>query len=81
MAPESKPDMICDATCQETLQEFFTEVLGLDEKTSGEGARKLQQTVSAEIVERIVTYTAYVKSIYSKEEGARVCSFKQYLQK
>lgn len=81
MATDVDPDVPGEACCRETLEKFFTDVLGLDEKTSKAGACKLLQTVSAEVVTRIVTYITYLEKTCPKDGAGKGGGFKQFLQK
>lgn len=60
----------------ETLRNFFIDVLGIDRKTADEGACRMEHAASANIIERMVQYTRYLK-----DECAGNNCFQEYLQK
>ncbi len=55
----------------ETLCEFFTEILGLDEKNANKGARKIERAIAPVIIQRIVEYTENMKSSSSQKGDAK----------
>ncbi len=65
----------------ETLRDFFIDVLGVDPKIADEGACKMEHATSANIIDRMVKYTKYLK-IECKGRGCdKVNCFGDYLKK
>lgn len=80
MLADYDPDVIGDMDHNKILQQFFSEVLGLDEQRAEEGAATIQQAVSPEIISRIVEYTTHLKhSCPDQEQPAG--SFQRFLRK
>ena len=64
----------------ETLREFFIEVLGIDAKLADEGACRMEHVASANIIDRMVKYTQYLK-LECKGHGCdKVNCFDDYLK-
>lgn len=64
----------------ETLRDFFIDVLGIDAKLADEGACKMEHVASANIIDRMVKYTKYLK-IECKGRGCdKVNCFDDYLK-
>jgi len=64
----------------ETLRDFFIDVLGIDAKLADEGACKMEHAASANIIDRMVKYTKYLK-IECKGHGCdKVNCFEDYLK-
>ncbi len=64
----------------ETLKQFFTEVLGLEEQLAEEGACKMEHLASADLIRRVVLYTRIVKEEHNDPQAGVVERFKRYLQ-
>jgi DtxR family transcriptional regulator, Mn-dependent transcriptional regulator len=65
----------------ETLRDFFIDVLGIDAKLADKGACKMEHVASANIIDRMVKYTEYLK-IECKGRGCdKVDCFDDYLKK
>ncbi len=65
----------------ETLRDFFIEVLGVDRKTADAGACKMEHAASANIIERMIQYTRYLKEECKQENCASIDGFQEYLIK
>ncbi len=64
----------------ETLRDFFINVLGVDAKLADEGACRMEHVVSANVIDRMVKYTKYLK-IECKGRGCdKVNCFDDYLK-
>jgi len=64
----------------ETLRDFFIDVLGIDAKLADKGACKMEHVASANIIDRMVKYTKYLK-IECKGRGCdKVHCFDDYLK-
>ena len=64
----------------ETLRDFFIEVLGIDAKLADEGACKTEHVISADIIERMIKYTSYIKKKCKARGCNRVACFEEYLK-
>lgn len=64
----------------EALRDFFIEVLGVDVETADEGACKMEHVASANIIERMVEYTRYLKTECTKQGCGKISCFESYLQ-
>jgi len=65
----------------ETLRDFFIEVLGIDRETADKGACKMEHAASANIIERMIQYTRYLKEGCEHRDCASINCFQEYLQK
>jgi len=64
----------------ETLRDFFVEVLDIDAKLADEGACKTEHIISADIIERMIKYTTYIKEKCKARGCDRAACFKEYLR-
>lgn len=53
----------------ESIRDFFMEVLGLTSEIANEGACKMEHIASSSIIERMISYTAYVREC----DGGKGC--------
>lgn len=65
----------------ETLRNFFIEILGIDRKTADKGACKMEHAASANIIERMVQYTSYLKKECTGDNRVGIDGFQIYLKK
>ena len=65
----------------ETLRDFFIEVLGIDRETADKGACKMEHVSSANIIERMIKYTDYLKNECKTCGCNKDHCFSDYLQK
>lgn len=63
-----------------TLKLFFMEVLGLDEELADEGACKMEHAASANIIERVIQYTRFVREERNRPDVETLPRFNEYLQ-
>ncbi|HIQ36887.1 MAG TPA: metal-dependent transcriptional regulator [Desulfocapsa sulfexigens] len=64
----------------ETLRDFFIDVLGIDAKLADEGACKMEHVASANIIDRMVKYTKYIKGDCKGQGCDKVNCFDEYLK-
>lgn len=56
---------------REILCDFFIEVLGLEQRTAEEGASKMEDVVSMEIIERMAQYAWNLKGEVPERQSNR----------
>jgi DtxR family Mn-dependent transcriptional regulator len=65
----------------ETMKRFFIEVLGLDEQVAEEGACKMEHSASADLIQRVVLYTRFVRENHDDPQLGVIERFHRYLQR
>ena len=64
----------------ETLRDFFIDVLGIEAKLADEGACKMEHVASANIIDRMVKYTKYLKHECKGQGCDKGNCFEDYLK-
>lgn len=64
----------------ETLRDFLTGVLAVDPEAADSAACRIEHVISADIIERIMGYTRYVKECKQCPQSCSICSFEHYLE-
>lgn len=74
-------EVACDVLHRhETLRDFFVDVLGIDAKLADEGACKMEHVASADIIDRMVKYTKYLRQECEGQGCDKVSCFEDYLK-